>query len=88
MFYIFKVKLVYEWNKCSAFCLMANLSGIMIFRILSCFLVHHQRLITNILISVLERNLGYDRLYTVTQILSGEIRDTPKDIAPKTHSTA
>ncbi|PSN54979.1 hypothetical protein C0J52_02321 [Blattella germanica] len=33
---------------------------------------------------IIERNLGYDRLYrlTVSQILSGEIRDTPKDIAP------
>ncbi|PSN42798.1 hypothetical protein C0J52_20539 [Blattella germanica] len=37
---------------------------------------------------VLERNSGYDSLYTVGQILSGEIRDTPKDISPNSHPPA
>ena len=31
--------------------------------------------------SVIERNPGYASLYTVNQILSGETRDPPKDIA-------
>ncbi|PSN50132.1 hypothetical protein C0J52_15098 [Blattella germanica] len=30
-------------------------------------------------LKILERNPGYDSLYTVSLILSGEIRDTPKD---------
>ena len=60
---------------------MANHSGIMIFRVLSCLLAHHQRL-TTIFISVLERNPGYDSLYTVSQIISREMSHTPKDIAP------
>ncbi|PSN48375.1 hypothetical protein C0J52_21015 [Blattella germanica] len=31
--------------------------------------------------AILERNSGYDNLYTISQIPSKEIRDTPKDIA-------
>ncbi|PSN57655.1 hypothetical protein C0J52_05389 [Blattella germanica] len=39
----------------------------MTFLVLSCILAHHQRL-TTIFISILERNPGYDSLYTVSQI--------------------
>ncbi|PSN34986.1 hypothetical protein C0J52_19016 [Blattella germanica] len=80
---VYILKSVHEWDIFSAFCMMANHSGIMIFRILSCLLAHHQRL-TTIFISVLEKNPGYDSLQ---YILLAEKYATLQKTSPQVTST-
>ncbi|PSN57822.1 hypothetical protein C0J52_04396 [Blattella germanica] len=79
VFYIFKVKLVgTRMGYIFSFLPDGQTPRHNNISVLSCLLAHHQRLTT------IFQNPGYDSLYRLTDslILSGEIRDTPKDIAP------